>query len=98
MSLPRPEGLWLATITAVASLVSASAALVSVLGNSRRLRRLGRKVDSVHQDVKTGNALSMGQLADAQESRRISEIPLDQQTDLEKSHVAEVEYPSKGRK
>lgn len=76
-------------ITAIATLITAVTALASVLINSRRLKHLSSDVEDVHTEVKTGNSQTMAQLADAQEGRRIDNIPVKDRTALEKSHLRE---------
>lgn len=79
-----------ANVTAVATLLTAIALLASVLINSRRLKSLDTKVEDVHTEVKTANSLSLAQLADADETRRIDDIPLKDRTVGENAHQAEV--------
>lgn len=43
-------------------------------------------VQQVHEEVKTGNALTLGALADNAETRRIAEIPKADRTDAEAEH------------
>jgi len=47
-------------------------------------------VEGVATAVATMNDLTMGQLADQNETRRIVEIPKDKRTDAEKDHLAVV--------
>jgi hypothetical protein len=47
-------------------------------------------IREVANDVKTMNALSMGQLADAAETRRIMSVPLAERTTGELEHLAAV--------
>lgn len=77
-------------ITAVATLITAFTALASVLLNARRIKTVDEKVEEVHTEVKTANSLTIAQLADRVETRRIDKIPLKKQTAEEKTHVAEV--------
>lgn len=70
----------------VASIITAIAALIAAVGSFVN----GRKIDKVNTEVKTANSLSLAQLGDATESRRISDIPVKDRTDLEKAHVADV--------
>lgn len=44
-------------------------------------------IEVVHNDVKTANALSMGQLADAAETRRVDDIPAANRTAAEQGHL-----------
>jgi len=71
-----------AIITAIATLVTALTAFVSVVVNSRRIK-------DVKNEVKTGNSQTIAQLTDAVETRRIDKIPPKKRTRLEKSHVKE---------
>lgn len=77
-------------ITAIATLVTALTALISVLVNSRQIKKVDTKVDEVHTEIKTANGLTVAQLADAQETRRIDKIPVAKQTGGEKEHIEEV--------
>ena len=52
--------------------------------------QLRADVAAVHVEVKTGNALTMGQLADYDESRRIKLIPPAERTEAENEHVDSV--------
>ena len=47
-------------------------------------------IEVVHNDVKTANALSLGQLADASETRRVDRIPPADRTSAEKDHLTAV--------
>lgn len=80
-------------ITAIATLVTALTALASVLLNSRRIKTLDTKVEEVHSEVKTANSLSIAQLADADETRRIDHIPKKSRTRGEKEHIKIVAIP-----
>jgi len=44
------------------------------------------KVDEVHAEVKTANALKLGEMADATETRRVEEIPEKDRTEAEQAH------------
>ncbi len=52
--------------------------------------RLHNEVADVKKEVTTGNASTMAQLADAQESRRIGEIPINERTPGEDEHVKDI--------
>lgn len=52
------------------------------------IRRLMAKLNDLHEEVKTSNALTIGALADNTETRRILEIPREERTDVEKQHLA----------
>jgi len=55
--------------------------------------------EKVHQAVKTMNDMSLGQLADATETRRIVEVHETQRTDAEREHLHDVplhEHPKEG--
>lgn len=47
-------------------------------------------VEQVHQEVKTGNALKLGEMADAGETRRIGQIAPGDRTAAEQSHIEQV--------
>lgn len=86
-----------ALITAVATLITAIALLASTLLNARKIKVVDSKVDvvdtkidEVHTEIKTANGLTLAQLGDNTETRRIDKIPVSKQTDEEKTHVAEV--------
>jgi hypothetical protein len=51
---------------------------------------LSAQVEQVHQEVKTGNALKLGQLADATETRRIEDIEPSDRTEGERDHMRTV--------
>lgn len=75
------------------SIISALAALVAAIGtiiNIKRIREVKTEVKDVHIEVKTANSLSIAELADAVETRRIDKIPKAEQTAGEKTHVIEV--------
>lgn len=84
-------------ITAVATLITALALLASTLLNARKIRVVDTKVDvvdtkidEVHTEIKTANGLTLAQLGDNDETRRISKIPKGKQTTEEKVHLTEV--------
>lgn len=79
-----------AIITAIATLVTALALLASTLLNAHRIKTVDTKIDEVHTEVKTANSLTIAQLADNTETRRIDKIPASRQTKEEKTHLAEV--------
>jgi hypothetical protein len=72
---------------------------------ARRLSKLDRHVGDVHTEVvgvkaevTTGNSQSMGELADAGESRRIQAIPDSERSDTERGHIIDNPVPpSKAR-
>lgn len=67
-------------ITALATLVAAlTAAIISI--------RNGQKSDRIHNEVKTMNELTIGQLGEATESRRIAKIPKADRTARETRHI-----------
>ena len=55
-----------ADVTAISSLIVALATLLAVI-------LANRKIGAVHQEVRTSNGLSIGQLADSDEGRRVLE-------------------------
>lgn len=86
-----------AIITASATLVTAVALLASTLLNARKIKVVDTKVDVVDTktdkvltEIQTANGLTLAQLGDNIETRRIDKIPKDKQTPEEKTHLAEV--------
>lgn len=84
-------------VTAVAALVTAVALLASTLLNARKIKVVDTKVDvvdtkidEVHTEIKTANGLTLAQLGDNTETRRIDKIPKSEQTTEEKTHLVEV--------
>lgn len=84
-------------ITAIGALVTAVALLASTLLNARKIKVVDTKVDVVDTktdkvltEIKTANSLTIAELADAVETRRIDKIPKGEQTTGEKTHIAEV--------
>lgn len=53
-------------------------------------RRLMAQIEELHGEVKTSNALTMGALADNQETRRILLLPKEERTPVEFEHLASV--------
>lgn len=51
------------------------------------IAKLRVAVEAVHEQVTTGNAQSIAQLADNQESRRIADIPMEDRTPMERGHI-----------
>jgi len=51
-------------------------------------RELMMQIEELHGEVKTGNALTMGQLADNTETRRILELSKEDRSVLEAEHLA----------
>jgi len=45
------------------------------------------KVAEVKAEVKTANALKLGELADAAETRRVDDIPVAERTEAEQIHI-----------
>ena len=58
--------------------------------SSREREQLSAQIKEVHDDVKTGNSLSMGQLADDAESRRVGKIPVADRTVAEAAHLVTI--------
>jgi hypothetical protein len=54
-------------------------------------RKNEKSTTAVHDEVKTINAQSIAQLADATETRRIEEIPVIDRSKMERSHMRSVE-------
>jgi len=67
------------------------AALATVLLNQRSNHSdTSRQISEVKAEVKTSNAMSMAQIADANESRRIAQIPKADRTRNEQTHIEEL--------
>jgi len=64
--------------------------------NARAIADNTAKTTQIHEEVRTMNELSIGQLGEAAETRRISEIPKEDQTSREKRHVDAAEERSTG--
>ncbi len=47
----------------------------------------GRRINDVHKEVKTSNALKLGELADDAETRRVEQITPEHRTDAEQVHI-----------
>lgn len=87
-----------AIITALAALVGSVAgpvAVVLVARMSRQLDEASREnlaaTAAVHKEVKTINDQSLAQLADAGETRRVTDIPESDRTTGERHHMESVE-------
>lgn len=80
-------------ITAISGLITAIGFIISTLVNNRNIKVVATKVDEVHTEVKTANGLSLAQLGDNDETRRIDKIPKGKQTAGEKIHIKEVPKP-----
>lgn len=94
-----------AIITAIATLIVALTAIVSVFFNNKKIKVVDKKVEvvdhkvddvgtavgEVHEEVKTANSQSIAQLADAVETRRIEKLSPKDRTNLEKSHLEDME-------
>lgn len=84
-----------AATVSIAELLNQIAVGNAAVASAREETRLSREETSllraaiaeVHQEVKTGNALSLGALADNTESRRIQGIPEAERTQAEQEHV-----------
>lgn len=79
-----------AIISAVSALITSVALLVTALGTFRRMKTVHRAVTETLAEVKTANSLSMANLADAEETRRVEKIPERLRTDVEKEHIGEI--------
>lgn len=74
-----------ATITALAALISAIAAMIAALSNRKDIRQ-------VHAEVVTGNANTIGGLAEIAEGRRVrADVHVDDQTGSERHAVHSLE-------
>lgn len=81
------------TITAIALLVSSITALVTVVLTHRKVGRVQVTVAKVADEVTTLNGSTLAMLGDADESRRIASIPIDDRTPGEQLHVDTVPEP-----
>lgn len=76
---------------AIAQLVIANEAAAAAREETRIARdetaALREEIKNIHDEVRTSNALTMGAMADNQESRRILAIPTEQRTDAEVEHL-----------
>lgn len=77
----------------IGSLLIGIAAVISALTAAAVAFRTTLKVDAVHREVKTINAQTLAQLADASEARRIAgkQDQGEELTDQERSHLASME-------
>lgn len=66
--------------TAIAAIVAACASLVAAL-----------RIQNVHHEVKTMNELTLGQLGERRETRRIENVEPDDRTAQERRHMAMAE-------
>lgn len=80
----------IAIITSIPAVLASSALLVTAFRTNRKVDAVGVAVEAVHKEVKTINAQSIAQLADATETRRIAEVQIEDRTELEKSHMRSV--------
>lgn len=78
--------------TFLIALVVSAPALLATLALMVMIVRVNRTVNLVHHEVKTMNAQSIAEIADADETRRIEAIPLDDRTKIERSHMRSVEH------
>lgn len=74
------------TITAVASLIASLTATAAYLESRRNRRGLNR----VEHEVTTLNGLTMANLADATETRRIEQVADDERTDRDRRHLRDI--------
>lgn len=79
-----------ALITSITGLITAIGIIISILINGRRIKVVDTKIDDVHTEIKTANGLSLAELADDTETRRIVKKPKIQRTKEEKTHLREV--------
>lgn len=77
----------LANVAADSARASAEAARTETVLARAETARLLLAVKEVHTEVSTGNALTLGALADNQESRRIAAIPEAERTAAEREHI-----------
>jgi hypothetical protein len=79
---------WPGVITATATLIVAVTGLVVATGARRAKREILGKVDDVHAELVTSNGLTLGNLADAGEGRRIeADVPPEDRTVAEQHYV-----------
>jgi hypothetical protein len=67
-------------------ITSSAAALVSIITALKQ-------IPAVKKELKTMNEMSLGQLGEAQETRRIDKIPFEDRTAQEARHVAMTQRP-----
>jgi hypothetical protein len=85
----------IAKITSLLDQIGISNAATADAREETRLAReqtalLRAEIHSVHEEVKTGNALTLGALADNAETRRIAALPEHERTAAELEHVDKV--------
>lgn len=81
----------IALITAVAGFLASLTAAIFAYLNQRKLSEVKKGVAEVHTEVKTANALKLGEKADMDEYRRINLIPVGERTIDEAEHVVSVD-------
>ena len=74
-------------ITAFAALITAIGVLVAAWGNRRQIHEVKNEVVAVKNEVKTANAQTIAQLADAIETRRIEAVSEPDWTTSEREHM-----------
>lgn len=84
---------WIGLSTFIGVLAGAITSIIVALrqeGVVRDVRDVDVTVQRVHQEVKTINSLTLAQIAEAGESRRIDLIPEDDRSLVERDHLAMV--------
>jgi hypothetical protein len=85
-------------IAAFASVLAATASIITALALFRGTRVLNHKVDEVHQEVRTFNEKTLGTLGAEEETRRALAISHDERTAREQRHIDQSppEEPAQG--
>lgn len=82
MTLPvYSDAVILALIAATTNIILSMVGLIVSVLNNQKLKR-------VHNEVQTANGLTMAQLSDASETRRINREPIGERTPAEIRHLA----------
>ena len=76
-----------AVTTAIVTIIAAIFSGLAML----RTGRVVTKVEAVHEEVKTHNELTLGQIGERTETRRISEINPIERTEQEQRHMVDME-------
>lgn len=77
---------WVGLSTFVAAVSTAVVAIIVAL----QQRNTHNEVIGVHREVKTINSLTLAQMAEAQESRRITDIPEAERSITEQHHLTQI--------
>ena len=80
------------TADTAAQILTAAGVLLGSVASLRGQRTIRSKVDDVHNEVRTVNGLTLGNLADRNEGQRILEnVPPTQRTAAEQHYVEQLE-------